>query len=219
MASVYRLSHDELLTLGQRAIENSQRVPEIAEAVAVYGYDEAAFARGQALLDVFEATLQERQDVRGRKLEASEALEDAWDQLRKDVFTPHTSIARGVIFKEEATQERLGLNGEQSDDFEEWLQEARRFYNTLLGDEELAARAAERGLTASLLQEALAEVDALEALDQRQERLKESKDDVNRRRKQERRAFANWLSDYQKTAKAALRDRPDLVEQLGVSPQ
>ena len=59
-------------------------------------------------------------------------------------------------------------------------------------------------------------LDELVRLDRVQEREKSEAQEATRQRDDVRRAFADWLSDYQKFAKIALRETPDLAEQLSV---
>ena len=50
-----------------------------------------------------------------------------------------------------------------------------------------------------------------------QEREKAEAQQATRARNDARRAFVDWLSDYQSFARVALSDQPDHLEQLGVA--
>jgi hypothetical protein len=54
-------------------------------------------------------------------------------------------------------------------------------------------------------------------LNQTQEREKVEAQQATRDRNDARRAFADWLSDYQSFARVALSDQPDHLDQLGVA--
>jgi hypothetical protein len=143
--SIYQLSNDELLTLGTRILENAQ-APPIQEAMARVGYDEAAFQRGQALRDAFADAVQTRQTEYGEQIGATEALNDAWDAFHSQTYMPHVTIARLVFDGQVGTIRRLGVDGIRPNAFDAYLQEARRFYDTIAGDGALQAALAERGV-------------------------------------------------------------------------
>lgn len=211
--SVYQLTNDELLTLGARVLENSQQAP-IKEAVATVGYDEAALQQGQTLYDAFEQAVQARQVEYGEQQSATDALNDAWDAFHSQTYMPHVKMAR-ILF-DDGTQAELGISGTRPRAFEAYVQEARRFYETLADNDTLQSTMAERGVDAETVTQALNDLDQLEALDQTQEREKAEAQQATRTRDDARRAFADWLADYQKFARIALSDQPDLAEQLGL---
>jgi hypothetical protein len=214
--SIYQLSNDELLTLGTRILENAQ-APPIQEAMARVGYDEAAFQRGHALRDAFADAVQTRQTEYGEQIGATEALNDAWDAFHSQTYMPHVTIARLVFDGQAGTIRRLGVDGIRPDAFDAYLQEARRFYDTLAGDADLQDAMGARGVDAEAVAQAQADLDQLEALDQTQEREKAEAQQATRARNDARRAFADWLADFQQFARVALADQPDLVEQLGLT--
>ncbi|NBB74377.1 MAG: hypothetical protein GVY35_11940 [Bacteroidetes bacterium] len=213
--SVYQLSNDELLTLGTRILESVQ-TPPIQEALATVGYDEAAFQRGQALRDAFAAAVQARQSAFGEQITATETLQDAWDAFHSQTYMPHVTIAR-VVFDGDGTIRRLGIDGKRPVAFDAYLQEARRFYQTVSGDEALQGALARRGVDAAAVSAAQADLDQLEALDQTQEREKAEAQQATRAQSDTRRVFADWVADLQKFAQVALADQPDLAEQLGLT--
>lgn len=213
--SVHQMSNNSLLTLYARVLDNSRRSPHIRDAVAVYGYDEEAFDEGEALLEVYREAVGEQVKRYGEKQSATTAVSEAWDALHEKTYMPHVIIAR-LAFRDDGVRRQLGIVGRRPDGFGDWVQEARHFYSVLLENEHLAAQMARRGIGRAKLEAALQDVEELEALDREQERLKAAAQDATRVRNTERRAAANWLSDYQKIAKIALAERPDLTEQLGL---
>jgi hypothetical protein len=180
------------------------------------GYDDAAFARGRALRDAFAAAVQARQTEYGEQITATEALSDAWDAFHSQTYMPHVTIARLVV-DDAGTLRRLGIDGTRPEAFEAYLQEARRFYDTIAGDGALQAALAERGVDDATVTQAQADLDQLEALDQTQEREKAEAQQATRARNDARRPFADWLADFQQFARVALMSQPDLVEQLGLT--
>jgi hypothetical protein len=213
--SVFQLSDDALILLANRIVENTLASPEVRDAMLAFGYDEAALQEGRALADVFSTTVRVRQDKHGRQVNATAAVGEAWDAFHTRTYMPHVTIAR-ITFRDKGTLRRLGVNGPRSRRFAEYLKEARRFYTLLAEDNELLSAMSARGVTAERITEAVQALDALEALDQRKEDLKGRRQQSTRKRNDERRALAEWVSAYQKIARHALRDTPDYIEQFGV---
>ena len=213
--SIYQMSNSSLLTLYARVLENSQRSPIVREAVASYGYDEEAFREGTSLLEAFQRSVSEQTRRYGEQVSATDNLNDAWSALHDRVYMPHVTIAR-MVFENEGTLRRLGIDGQRPKGFDDWIQEARHFYNTLLDSEELTAQMATRGIGRKKLEAARRDVEALEALDRLQEEAKSEAQEATRRRNDRRRAALDWLADYQTIAQLALVDHPDLGEQLGL---
>ena len=73
------------------------------------------------------------------------------------------------------------------------------------------------GITKDRLQTARQKARALAALDRGRERLKVEAWEATSTRSKRHRALADWMADYQKIARIALVDTPDLVEQFGLS--
>ena len=215
MPSPYTLSDNDLLTLGAQAIDNSLRDSVLLDAVTPYGYDQAAFQEGRALLSSFDASVQIRRHEYGEQKRATDVLNDAWDAFHEKTYMPNVAVAR-VLF-DDGTQRRLGIDGRRPRAFNDYLQEARGFYKTALLDPDLLAVLAEHGVTAERMKAAQEEVEALERLNQQQEHEKNEAQDATRLRDDERRAFADWLARYQQLARVALRNQPDLTEQLGLT--
>ena len=216
MASPYLLTDNELLTLGEQAIENSLSDGTIAEAVAPFGYGKDALRRGRSLLDRFRDRVDEKRREYGEQVSATRALEEAWDAFHTKVYMPDVAVGRVVFKGEDGPRRRLRLVGGRADGFDEYVQDARVFYETLQNDEALQARMTERGVPPSEVAADKEKLDELARLDRVQEREKSEAQQATRRRDDARRAFADWLSDYQKFAKVALRETPDLAEQLGM---
>lgn len=212
--SLYQLSHDELLTTGALTLENAAQ-PPIQEAMTQMGYDETALQEGQSLHDAYAASVQARQAEYGEQQSATDALNDAWDAFHSQTYMPHVKITRLLV--DDGTQARLGITGDRPDAFPAYVQEARRFYDTIAGDEALQTTLAERGITAESVTEAQSALEQLESLDQTQEREKAEAQQATRDRNDARRAFTDWLSNYHQFARIALADQPELLEQLGIA--
>lgn len=160
--------------------------------------------------------MQNRQSEFDEQIAATEALRDAWDAFHSQTYMPHVTIAR-IVFDRDGTIQRLGIKGDRPEAFDAYLQEARRFYDTVAADASLQSALAGRGVDEAAVTAAQADLNQLEALDQAQEREKAEAQQATRAQNDTRRAFAYWLADIQKFAQVALAEQPDLLEQLGLT--
>lgn len=213
--SVFQMQDDALILLVNRIAENSVASPEVLGALAGFGYDEVSMQEGKALADVLAETVRTRQNKYGQQIAATAAVGEAWDAFHSRTYMPHVTIAR-ITFKDRGTRRRLGILGHRPRKFASYLKEARRFYAQLKDDDELRAAMATRGITEEKIDDAIADLNALEALDQKKEEMKGRRQQSTRKRNDERRALAEWASDFQKVARHALRDYPDYLEQFGL---
>lgn len=213
--SVFQMQDDALILLANRIVDNTLASPEVLEAMGVFGYDEASMQEGRALAEVLAETVRVRQDKYGQQIGATAAVNEAWDAFQSRTYMPHVTIAR-ITFRDRGTRRRLGVSGFRPRRFASYLKEARRFYAQLKGDEELRSAMADRGITEEKIDEAIAALNALERLDQKKEEMKGRRQQSTRKRNDERRALAEWVSAFQQIAKHALRDQPDYLEQFGL---
>ncbi len=214
--SVFLMQDDALILLGNRVVENTLASPEVFAAMSAFGFDEASMQEGKALVDVLAETVLVRQNKYGQQLSATAAVGEAWDAFHSRTYMPHVTIAR-LTFSDRGTRRRLGILGHRPRRFANYLKEARRFYAQLKGDDDLLQAMATRGITAEKIDAAVDQLNALEALDQKKEEMKGRRQQSTRKRNDERRALAEWISAFQHIARYALADYPDYLEQFGLT--
>lgn len=213
--SVHRLPVDELLTRTARVIHNTRADPDRVRALTPFGYDAAALAAAATDVADLQVKVRAQQNAYGRQFIATEAVQRAWDALKRD-YTDHVALAR-IAFKDRGVRRQLGLVGRRAGAFGAWLQEARRFYTTLQRDDALTMAIHRRGVTPEAVAAALTGLDELERLDREQERRKVAAQEATRARDEARKAVATWLADFQKVACIAQRVRPDAENDLGLA--
>jgi hypothetical protein len=212
---IFQSSDNELLVLANRIVENTRSSERVLNYMAAYGYDESMLEEGRALTEAFAETVRLRRDKHGLQLGATAALNDAWDAFHSRTMMPHLIIAR-LTFRDKATRTRLHINRPRRRRFAEYLKEARHFYTQLQRHPELGDAMAARGITPEKVQSALDDLEQLEKLNQAQEDIKGRRQQTTRRRNDERRSLAEWVSAFRGVARYALRDEPDLMEQFGM---
>ena len=114
-------------------LTNAQGHAEIAAALDAFGYDVAALAEGQALLDTARGLYDAQIKEYGEQHAATQALSEATKAADK-VYAAHRRLAK-VAFKSDAQRKTdLHLNERKPEAFNPWYEQARHFYTALLAD-------------------------------------------------------------------------------------
>lgn len=201
----------------------------ISEAMANYGYDSDRWAEGQALLNTAKEKIQDNADAYAKQLGAT----DDYNDLFEEVWDQAQSLAHicSSLFEEDTeTLKLLGLHkrryeatGESEiawpqrdrkvDVFLPW---ARNLYQKAQENTEIAQMLADFGYPADRLQEEAAEVEEIAAKDSAQEAAKAEAQQSTVERDDATAALKAWISRGEKVAKIALKDKPQLLEALGI---
>lgn len=213
--SIHDLPHDALAAKARQAVTNTTADAEMMAAVLGHGYTPEAFDAALADLVAYETLIQEQTDLKGQAERATEDLDASRATFHRDVYMDHAERARRVFRGEGGTLKRLGLNGARARAFDRWAGQVRQLYATALADDALQARLAERGLTAEVLQGALARLDEIVTEDQAQEDLKGRAQQARRDRDGAREPVLAWLSGCYEAAERAFKDHPDWLERIG----
>lgn len=213
--SVYNLSHDDLISLGDQVIAHDPD-SELRVVVAKIGYDEDAFEHARHLLERFREAVRNRQVARGLQMQATASMNEMREEFHRTTYMPHVKLAR-LVFDRDGTHERLGITGIRPRAFEAYVNEAQSFYETIEEDHTLREMLAPRGVTADTLAQAQATLEHLLDLKRAQKLAKAELKQANKTLRESRKAFADWLSEYRQFARVATVDQPHLLEHLGIT--
>jgi len=208
---------DGFLQRVRLGIDNGQRAQEIADALAVYGFDAARMAEGAALL----ATAEDLQAVQKREYSeqyvATSALNNAFATADK-VFSTHRKLAKLALRDEPEVQTRLMLNQHKKQALDPWLGQAGVFYKNILAEPELLAAMGKYNITAQILQEGQAAVVNVANLNADQEKEKSEAQKATQTRNEALDALDEWYVEFRTVARIALEDDPQRLEALGLGP-
>jgi len=112
-------------------IENAAGTPEIAKALAVYGYTEARFKDGLDLLGRTEKLMMRKNMESGEKIEATADFVKAWREANV-MYIKTLKIARIALEDEAKSDAGLLLSGARKQTFSGWSFQASNFYGNLL---------------------------------------------------------------------------------------
>lgn len=106
-----------------------------------FGYDAAALAEGQALLDAARGLYDAQIKEYGEQHAATQAFGEATKAADK-VYAAHRRLAK-IAFKNDSQRKTdLHLNERKPEAFNPWYEQARHFYTALLADTDAQAQLA-----------------------------------------------------------------------------
>ncbi len=196
------------LNAAQLAIANSLADPEIKAAVAQFGYTTAKLNKGKALYDAALAAVNAQKSGKGSQKDATAQLKAALTDAR-DAYQALTKVARATLSKEE--QAGLGLSKEPRGTAA-FIQAGYTLFDNA-GD---IAALADFGYDADKLAAERAKIEAYDQANQAQEMAKGSAQQATQDQDAALAAMNDWVAQYVKIAKVALRGKKQLLEKIGV---
>ena len=194
-------------------LTNAQEHSEISAALDAFGYDAAALAEGQALLDTARGLYDAQIREYGEQHAATQTLDDATKAADK-VYAAHRRLAK-IAFKGDAQRKTdLHLNERKPEAFNPWYEQARHFYTALLADADAQTQLARYKVTLESIQTAQAQVEQVMSLKNTQEKEKGEAQEATQQRDAAIAALDEWLGDFRVVARIALEDTPQLMEAL-----
>jgi hypothetical protein len=225
----YTKANEKWVERAEKMIKNGQRDPELAEAMAKYGYDEARWDEGEGLLNDTKAKIQGNARAYAIKLGMTDKVNTMCAQLWEQ--TDDLAQLGVAVFKGNTEQlDALGLhkrrNGEngfsqvvlpqRKKRFVAYVNWARHLYEASLTNEMIGATLADFGYSAERLAQEAAEVEALAQLEQEQEVAKAQATQSTAERDEAVEELKAWLFQTERIAKVALRKKRRLLKSTGM---
>lgn len=195
-------------------IENSLDSPEIMEAVAAYGYDKAALEYGKSLLE--QATTLYHQKIRedNEQSRAGHVYDESFDRAH-GYYMDLVEVARREFKYDPDTYRRLGLFGRRIRVFTDWLPQVKHFYQEAQEPDILKALG-KWNIDKQRLEKGLALVDETVVAHDRHIKEAGEAQEITPERDAAVDAIYDWTDDYQTIAVIALKDKPQLLEKIGI---
>jgi hypothetical protein len=200
------------LNRAQLAIANTLGDREILSLVAALGYPTEVMSEGQVLYEAAvravnaqRAAAGAQQDTTQQQTAAREVAQDAYQALAK--------LARAIFVDDKARLEALGLRGEMPQATAEFIAAATMLFENAQGVPELA----DYGYDADRLAAEHAKITAFIEAENRQEAAKGAAQQATREQDEALRALNEWIAQYIKVARVALRKKAQLLEKIGVA--
>jgi hypothetical protein len=212
MTSRPKRSVAQELNTARLAISNSLADGEIQGLVEAYGYTATKLNEGKALYESALAAVNTQKAKRGAQQDSSRGLSQA-EKSARDVYQALAKVARSVFVKDKAKLTALGLSGSMPKSTAGFLAAAYALFDNAPSLPALA----NYGYTAARLQSERARIAAYDAANRQQEAAKGSAQQATREQDLALRALSDWTAQYLKIARVALRDKPQLLEKIGVA--
>jgi len=202
----------ERLNAAQMAVANSLAEAEIQSLVAGYGYPAGKLNEGKTLYEAALTAVNAQKSAAGAQQQATQELNQA-EKSARDAYQSLAKVARAV-FKEEAPRlTTLGLTGTVPLSTAGFLAAAAVLFDNAAGAPSLA----DYGYDAARLAAERAKIAAFAAADQRQEAAKGAAQQAGREQVAALASLDAWRAQYLKIARVALREKPQLLEKIGVA--
>jgi hypothetical protein len=222
---------ERLLHLAETFATNGQTNPEVATAMAAYGYDADRWAEGQTYLETARDKVRVNEAAFAAQLGATDAFKTAfdaaWDQthalahLCAALFAGQTETLRllGLHQRRDGTSGESELAWPQTRRLAHFLAWARNLYAVAQSNSQVAALLAEYGYPADRLAAEAADVEAVAQADSAQEIAKAQVQQSTVERDETVDALRAWLDKAETVARLALKDKCQLLELMGLRAQ
>ena len=195
-------------------IETVTSDPQVLEILAEKGYDEEVFTQGRDLLASAQSAFSSRAAAIAAQRYASSRLAGT-EMSAEKAFTDFRLVARAVFKDEPEAFSALNLKDSLPPNRSQFIAKTlTAIENARL--EEYAGRLSRFGYDEEGLAQVEAAVSSLETADAGQNQLISDAMTATAERDAAWEALSGWVSQFRAVAKAALRDKPDLVKILDV---
>lgn len=211
MATKSKQSIAQKLLEAQLTINNSLSDPEIQELVAAFGYSAGKLNAAKGLYDAAREAVNLQKSKSGDQQESTSRLTET-EAAARDAYQALSKVARAVFIKDKAQLITLGLTGRQPKDLAGFLTAAYTLFDNAANLSVLA----DYGYGAARLQIERGRISALDQANQQQEAAKGAAQQATRERDAALQSLNDWVSQYRKIARVALREKKQLLEKIGI---
>jgi len=197
------------------AINGTLDNPLILSKTSLFGYTEEVVREGRSKYDSAQTAILAHQKEYGEQYTAYETRGSLWSQSY-ETYGNILTLCRVGLKDKPGVLHSLRATGTRNRSLTGFIKDARMLYTNLLSQPEYLAIMARFCVTAELLENANAEIDALEKASQAYFREKGEAQDMTIKRDQLFDNLYNWYSDFRAVLRLALTDSPQLLEKLGI---
>jgi len=211
MVAKSKQSIAQQLVEAQLMIDNSLSDPEIQELVAAFGYSAEKLNAAKALYDSARTAVNLQKSKSGAQQESTSRLTEA-EAAARDAYQALVKVARAVFIKDKAQLTALGLTGMEPEDLAGFLTAA----YTLFDNAPNLSALADYGYGAARLQTERGKISALDQANRQQEAAKGAAQQSTVDRDAALQVLNDWVAQYRKIARVALREKKQLLEKIGI---
>lgn len=215
MPAKFKNSISEQLNAAQVAITNTLNDPEILGLVGKFGYTQEKLMEGKALYDAAVNAVNYQIKSAGAQYQATEELKRA-EKIAREAYQNLAKVARAVFVNDKARLAQLGITGPMPYRTADFIMKGYMIFDNALSIDEIKSALAHFGYDEKKL---MLERQKIVDYDQANNKQEAAKGDAQQATKDQEAALKNlnnWLSQYIKIARVALKDNKQLLEKIGV---
>lgn len=197
------------------AISNALADAGVKAAVAQYGYNAAKLNAGKALLDAADAAVGGKTAGLGDQKGATAQVKSA-KNAAKAAFENLAKVARAIFPRDKGKLTTLGLDKAMPRDAAGLISAGNTLFDNALANSDIKAALAGYGYEAGKLTAEKAKVSAFDTVNQQQEAAKGQSQMGTAGQTAALSALDDWMSQFLKIARVALKDQPQQLEKLGI---
>lgn len=217
MKTNLQTSESKFLERCRIALSNAEAHETIASAILPFGYDTAKIAEGTSVYNnakkQWETKQKEEAESRGASLAYKNEYYSLQAQLKRDRDRANIWLGKTpeVIIK-------LGSAGSFPTKYANFFDAVKRFYTTIKEDTQVAEALQPINLTPEIATQRLTALESLMAKRAEYDTELGESQDATKSKNTALLELKNWMNDFDRIAKVALYDQPQLLEARGVSP-
>jgi hypothetical protein len=213
----YSKQFQELLNQTEVAIDNAGTHDIIKTRIVNRGYDDAAMQTASDLRTQTANKYRDYQSKRAIQIEATGKMKaKLFMEISRymDLRQGAKRTLRGDQYK--GFRELLGIDDKRRQTYAGFLDQAGKFYENAIGNEEIKALLATAGITQEKLQEGIDGMDQLILLNDDQEAKKGLSQAARKDRDDLYDELRQWWTDFKSSCRREFKDNPQYLEILGI---
>lgn len=207
---------EKKLTEAHVALTNVRASVELQTALAAYGYTADRIKEGEQLREAAKAQYQQKITAYGGLRAAADALTSAERQAQA-LYMRHVRIARVALADDRGALQTLHLNGRRKPNLAGWIAQAQQFYAAALADSAIQSTLAGFSLTYKMLDDGAQQIASVAARHAARRQQLGTAQNATSVRDKALTELDSWMRDLKVIARVALKDRPQLLEQIGMT--
>ncbi len=215
MARKPKKTISDSLTGAKLALTNSTGDPEIPILVARFGFDRTRLDEGMAIYDAADRAVDQSAAANGGQKLATDALFKA----RKKAMTSYqdlSTIVKLLVKGNQGALSKLGLDRPMPRSTAGFTTAGKILFDNAANDPVIMEKIGTRGYTLERLASERANIIAFAEADEVQEAAKGANRVAAAAETAAMKKLNDWMAEYKKIAKIALRDKKNLLEKLGI---
>ncbi len=208
-------SLDAFMESRRQLIFNASTDDEIKALVEPYAYTEAKIEQGKTIYNTADSAVEQQKRDYARQFEAKSIFDAAFDEA-EDEYIELITLVRLALDGDPVKLKVLGLDGKLPQNFGGWLRRVNRFYNNSIDNPELLPLVAEYGVTNEKLIAGQGLAKKTETANDNHDKAKGTAQQSTVDRNEAIEVLDKWTHAFKKVCRLALKNRPQLLERLGI---